>query len=92
MHLSLTVALVPPAARPPSHVVCQVLCYCIQSLGCTADMTRYRRTPDTDQILRLSTVCRPERQRRQASVGLQSRSDGVDARLAQDRLDLDAGQ
>ena len=45
MHLSLTVALVPPAAmvppaaRPPSRVVCSGAAYdyCIQSLGCTAE-------------------------------------------------------
>ena len=39
MHVSLTVALVPPAARPPSHVVCSGAAYdyCIQSLGCTAE-------------------------------------------------------
>ena len=37
--LSLTVALVPPAARLPSHVVCDGAAYdyCIQALGCTAD-------------------------------------------------------
>ena len=35
--LSLTVALVPPAARLPRHVVCPGAAYdyCIQSLGCT---------------------------------------------------------
>ena len=38
MHLSLTVALVPPVARLPSHVMCggAAYDYCIQSLGCTA--------------------------------------------------------
>ena len=38
MHLSLTVALVPPIARRPSHVVRSGAAYdyCIQSLGCTA--------------------------------------------------------
>ena len=37
--LSLTVALVPPAARLPSHVVCggAAYDYCIQALGCTAE-------------------------------------------------------
>ena len=39
LHLSLTVALVPPVARPPSHVVCSGAAYdyCIQSLGCTGE-------------------------------------------------------
>ena len=38
LHLSLTVALVPPVVRPPSHVVCSGAAYdyCVQSLGCTA--------------------------------------------------------
>jgi len=39
LHLSLTVALVPPVARPPRHVVCSGAAYdyCVQSLGCTAE-------------------------------------------------------
>ena len=39
LHVSLTVALVPPVARPPSHVVCSGAAYdyCIQSFGCTAE-------------------------------------------------------
>ena len=39
MHLSLTVALVPPSARPPSRVVGSGAAYdyCIQSLGCTGE-------------------------------------------------------
>ncbi|CAH0366845.1 unnamed protein product [Pelagomonas calceolata] len=37
LHVSLTVALVPPVARPPSHVCSGAAYdYCIQSLGCTA--------------------------------------------------------
>ena len=38
LHVSLTVALVPPAARPLSHVVCggAAYDYFVQSLGCTA--------------------------------------------------------
>ena len=38
MHLSLTVALVPPRSRPSGAVVCRggVADYCVQSLGCTA--------------------------------------------------------
>ena len=38
LHLSLTVALVPPIAKRPSHVVRSGAAYdyCIQSLGCTA--------------------------------------------------------
>ena len=39
MLLSLTVALVPPVARPRSHVVCSGAAYdyCVQALGCTAE-------------------------------------------------------
>ena len=39
LHLSLTVALVPPIARRPSRVVGSGAAYdyCIQSLGCTAE-------------------------------------------------------
>ena len=39
LHLSLTVALVPPAARLSRHVVCggAAYDYCIQALGCTAE-------------------------------------------------------
>ena len=39
LHLSLTVALVPPVARLPSHVVCggAAYDYCIQALGCTVE-------------------------------------------------------
>ena len=38
MHVSLTVALVPPVARPPSHVCSGAAYdYCIQSFGCTAE-------------------------------------------------------
>ena len=42
LYLSLTVALVLPVARPPSHVVCggAALDYCVQSLGCTAEEAR----------------------------------------------------
>ena len=38
LHLSLTVALVPPAARLSRHVVCggAAYDYCVQALGCTA--------------------------------------------------------
>ena len=36
LHVSLTVALVPPVARPRSHVCSGAAYdYCIQSLGCT---------------------------------------------------------
>ena len=38
LHLSLTVALVPPVVRPPSHVCSGAAYdYCIQSFGCTAE-------------------------------------------------------
>ena len=39
LHLSLTVALVPPVARLSRHVVCSGAAYdyCVQSLGCTAE-------------------------------------------------------
>ena len=39
LHLSLTVALVPPVARLSRHVLCSGAAYdyCVQSLGCTAE-------------------------------------------------------
>ena len=59
LHLSLTVALVPPAARPPSHVVCSGAAYdyCVQALGCTseeANKAEGRLLPDIAERITLA--------------------------------------